>query len=179
MDALRADLKKVQSAAAVPALDVQIERCQSFIARSQRRLPELDGRAFDRSQNPVGEVEVGSRAVSGNICKTPNRVRSNRWFRRSAKIAADGGRTPIEIEFSGHSEGHCDAGCGTQQETFSRGLCPRLCRRPRSVDVRSSERLAGGDGERENPRCPQIGKVGRRRRRPVEGVTAEDQSVAT
>ena len=69
--------------------------------------------AFDRSQIPVGEVEVGSRAVSGN-CKTLNRIRthSNRRFRRSAKIAADGGRTPIEIEFSGHSEGHCDAGCG-------------------------------------------------------------------
>ena len=42
MDALRAELKKVQSAAAVPALDVRIEQCESFISRSQRRLAELD-----------------------------------------------------------------------------------------------------------------------------------------
>ena len=42
VDALRAELKKAQSAAAVPALDVQIEQCQSFIARSQRWLAELD-----------------------------------------------------------------------------------------------------------------------------------------
>ena len=42
VDALRAELKNAQSVAAVPALDVQIEQCQSFIARSQRRLAELD-----------------------------------------------------------------------------------------------------------------------------------------
>ena len=42
MDALRAELKKVQFAAAVPALDVQVEQCESFISRSQRRLTELD-----------------------------------------------------------------------------------------------------------------------------------------
>ena len=42
VDALRAELKKVQSAAVVPALDVQMERCESFISRSQRRLAELD-----------------------------------------------------------------------------------------------------------------------------------------
>ena len=42
VDALRAELKKVQSAAMVPALDVQMEQCESFISRSQRRLAELD-----------------------------------------------------------------------------------------------------------------------------------------
>ena len=42
VDALRAELKKVQGAAAVPALDVQIAQCESFISRSQRRLTELE-----------------------------------------------------------------------------------------------------------------------------------------
>ena len=42
VDAIRAELKKAQSAAAVPAVDVQIEQCESFILRSQRRLAELD-----------------------------------------------------------------------------------------------------------------------------------------
>ena len=42
LDALRAELKKVHSAAAVPPLDVQMEQCESFISRSQRRLAELD-----------------------------------------------------------------------------------------------------------------------------------------
>ena len=42
MDALCAELKKAQSAATVPALDVQVEQCESFISRLQRRLAELD-----------------------------------------------------------------------------------------------------------------------------------------
>ena len=42
VDALRAELKRAHSAAAVPALDVQIEQCNSFITRSQRRLAELE-----------------------------------------------------------------------------------------------------------------------------------------
>ena len=42
VDALRAELKEVQSAAAVPTLDVQIEQYESFISRSQRKLTELD-----------------------------------------------------------------------------------------------------------------------------------------
>ena len=42
VDALRAELKKGQSAAAVPALDVQVEQCESFMSRSKRRLAELD-----------------------------------------------------------------------------------------------------------------------------------------
>ena len=42
VDALRAELKKVQGAAAVPVLDVQIEQCESFIALSQRWLTELE-----------------------------------------------------------------------------------------------------------------------------------------
>ena len=42
LDALRAELKKVQNAAAVLPLDVQMEQCESFISRSQRRLAELE-----------------------------------------------------------------------------------------------------------------------------------------
>ena len=42
VDALRAKSKKVQSAAVVPALDVHMEQCESFISKSQRWLAELD-----------------------------------------------------------------------------------------------------------------------------------------
>ena len=41
VDALRAKLKKVQSVAVVPAWDVQMEQCESFISRSERWLAEL------------------------------------------------------------------------------------------------------------------------------------------
>ena len=42
VDALRAELKKAQGAAAVPALNVQIAQCASFISRSERRLADLE-----------------------------------------------------------------------------------------------------------------------------------------
>ena len=42
VEALRAELKKVQNAASVPTVDVQIQQCESFIMRSERRLAEID-----------------------------------------------------------------------------------------------------------------------------------------
>ena len=42
VEALRAELKRVQNAASVPTVDVQIQQCESFITRSQRRLAEID-----------------------------------------------------------------------------------------------------------------------------------------
>ena len=112
VDALRAELKKAQSAVAVPTLDVQIEQCQSFIWRSQRRLAELDKqraaeeelltKARSRLERLRLEAEQ-SRATSAK--PQTGHPHTNRWFRRSAEIAADGGRTPIEIESSGNSAG--------------------------------------------------------------------------
>ena len=140
VDALRAELKKAQSAAAVPALDVQIEQCQSFISGTQRRLAELDKqRAAEEELLTKARARLERLRLEAEQCRaasakpqTRARPHTSRWFRRSAEIAAHGGRTPSEIEFSGNSagvdEGHPDAGCGTQQETFSRGLCPSLCR---------------------------------------------------
>ena len=42
VEAIRVELKKAQNAAAVPTLDVQIQQCESFITRSERRLAEID-----------------------------------------------------------------------------------------------------------------------------------------
>ena len=42
VEALRVELKKTQNASAVPPLDVQIQQCESFISRSERRLAEID-----------------------------------------------------------------------------------------------------------------------------------------
>ena len=59
-----------QSAAAVPALDVQVEQCESFTSRSQRRLGRAGqttsgrGRTLERSEGPVG---IGRRAVSRSV----------------------------------------------------------------------------------------------------------------
>ena len=41
VEALRVELKKAQNASAVPPLDVQIQQCESFISRSERRLAEI------------------------------------------------------------------------------------------------------------------------------------------
>ena len=42
VEAVRAELKVVQNAASVPTVDVQIQQCESFIIRSERRLAEID-----------------------------------------------------------------------------------------------------------------------------------------
>ena len=42
VEAIRAELKTVQSAVSVPTLDVRIQQCDLFISRSERRLAEID-----------------------------------------------------------------------------------------------------------------------------------------
>ena len=74
VDALRAELKKVQGAAAVPALDVQIEQCESFIARSQRRLTELEKqRVTEEELFLEGKARLESlRAQAEHVCVAPS-----------------------------------------------------------------------------------------------------------
>ena len=51
VEALRVELKKAQNAAAVPALDVQIQQCESFISRSERRLAEIDAQRLTEGES--------------------------------------------------------------------------------------------------------------------------------
>ena len=50
VEALRVELKKVQNAALVPSVDVQIQQCESFIMRSERRLAQCADRQDSGSQ---------------------------------------------------------------------------------------------------------------------------------
>ena len=108
--------------------------------------------------------------MSGKICKTPNRVRPTqidgvqRLQQMVVELQSKLSSVGIQQELTR------DTSMQDVEHSKKRFRDPRLCRRPRAVDVRSPERLVGGDGERENPRCPQTGEVGRGRRRPVEGV---------
>ena len=91
VDALRAELKKAQGAAAVPALNVQIAQCESFISRSQRRLADLEKqRATEEellleSQDQVGEVKVRGRGPHCTVC-------DNECRRRVRTVARSSGR---------------------------------------------------------------------------------------
>ena len=66
VEAIRVELKKAQNAAAVPTLDVQIQQCESFITRSERRLAEIDAEhvaeeeSLTEAKARFGAVAIGS-----------------------------------------------------------------------------------------------------------------------
>ena len=51
---VRVELLKAQNAAAVPPLDVQIQQCELFISRSERRLAEIDAQRLAEEESLTG-----------------------------------------------------------------------------------------------------------------------------
>ena len=58
VEAIRVELKKAQNAAAVLALDVQIQQCESFITRSERRLAEIDAQRVAEEESTEAKARL-------------------------------------------------------------------------------------------------------------------------
>ena len=176
VEVLKTELTKARAASKQPAVEVEIDQCRKFIARSERRIRELDTQRAGGVCSQDGGPGT-SREVVGSAVPSPHHDAVSGSFATSDVTSADGEHLASRKRCVGARVAPGEAGIhrgrsARGQETSSREAGELMSRssrsrpsdakvRPQRRDVvvaRPSSRLSTGSGARRLDVCDRVGQ---------------------